>query len=47
VEVVCFHHLYFRELFGDMTETEATEKLMVKTGYVSPEQTMTQRERAR
>ena len=42
--VMCFSHLYFRAVFGDMDEMAATEKLMVGTGYATPEQTLTQRE---
>lgn len=41
--VMCWRHLYFRAIFGDMDESAATEKLMVKTGYATPEQTLTQR----
>jgi hypothetical protein len=41
---MCFSHLYFRAVFGDMDEMAATEKLMVSTGYATPEQTLTQRE---
>jgi hypothetical protein len=39
---LCFSHLWYRGVFGDMRETEATERQMVKTGYASPEQTITQ-----
>jgi hypothetical protein len=38
----CLQHLYYREIFGEMTEMEATEKLMVSTGYATPQQTLTQ-----
>lgn len=41
--VMCFSHLYHRAVFGDQNEMEATEKLMVATGYATPEQTLTQR----
>lgn len=41
--VMCMHHLYYRAVFGSMDETAATEKLMVRTGYATPEQTITQR----
>lgn len=39
---MCFHHLYYRAVFGDTDETTATEKLMVSTGYAKPEETLTQ-----
>lgn len=38
----CLQHLFHREIFGDMDEMEATERLMVSTGYATPEQTLTQ-----
>lgn len=38
----CYRHLWYRELFGDMDEEYVTEKLMVSTGYATPEQTITQ-----
>lgn len=41
--VMCFKHLYYRAVFGETEEVEATEKLMVSTGYATPEQTLTQR----
>lgn len=39
--VMCYRHLYFRAVFGDMDEMAATEKLMVSTGYATPEETLT------
>lgn len=41
--LMCYRHLYYRAVFGDTDETAATEKLMVSTGYATPEQTLTQR----
>ena len=40
----CYLHLW-THLFHDMAEEEATERLMMETGYAKPNETITQKER--